>query len=216
MTPERHEQIGELYHRVQALPREQRAAVLDEVCKDDTELRLEVESLIAASDKAGGFMGTAAIDISARSLSAERPPVPRRIGRYELLSLLGRGGMGEVHLAEDVTLQRRVAIKLLPPPLTTDANAVIRFEQEARAASSLNHPNIVTIHEIGAFDGGRFIAMEFVEGQPLSAQVGAPMPVERLVPIAHQLAQALAVAHAAGIVHRDVNPRTSCCGRTAM
>ena len=206
MTPERHEQIGDLYHRVLALPREQRAPVLDEVCKDDPELRLEVESLIAASDKAGGFMGTAAIDISARSLSADHAPIPRHIGRYELLSLLGRGGMGEVHLAEDATLRRRVAIKLLPPPLTTDANAVIRFEQEARAASSLNHPNIVTIHEIGVFDGGRFIAMEFVEGRPLSALVGTPIPVERLVPIAHQLAQALAVAHAAGIVHRDVKP----------
>jgi eukaryotic-like serine/threonine-protein kinase len=206
MTPERHEQIGELYHRVLALPREQWPAVLDEACEDDPELRQEVESLLAASDKAGSFMDTPAIDISARSLSADASSTPRRIGRYELLSLLGRGGMGEVHLAEDTTLRRKVAIKLLPAPLTTDAHAVLRFEQEARAASSLNHPNIVTIHEIGEVDGGRFIAMEFVEGRPLSALVGTPMPLEQLVPIARQLAQALAVAHAAGIVHRDIKP----------
>jgi serine/threonine protein kinase len=206
MTPERHEQIGELYFRVLALPREQWPGVLDEACQDDPELRREVESLLAASDRAGSFMDTPAIDISARLLSQDVSPTPRRIGRYELLSLLGRGGMGEVHLADDATLRRKVAIKLLPAPLTTDAQAVLRFEQEARAASSLNHPNIVTIHEIGEVDGGRFIAMEFVEGQPLSALVGTPMPIAQLVPIARQLAQALAVAHAAGIVHRDIKP----------
>jgi serine/threonine protein kinase len=206
MTPERHEQIGELYHRALELPRERWPALLDEACKDDPELRHEVESLLAAADKAGTFMDTPAIDISARLLNTDVPPAPARVGRYELLSLIGRGGMGEVYLAEDSTLRRKVAIKLLRPPLTADAHALMRFEQEARAASSLNHPNIVTIHEIGAIDDGRFIAMEFVEGQPLSALAGTPMPPDRLLPIARQLAQALSVAHAAGIVHRDIKP----------
>ena len=206
MTPERHQQITDLYNRVLAGPREQWPAVLDEACRDDPELRAEVESLLAANDRAGAFLDTPAIDVGARLLSEDTRRVPDQIGRYRILSLLGRGGMGEVYLAEDPSLRRKVAIKLLPAPLVADAQAVVRFEQEARAASSLNHPNIITIHEIGTLDGGRFIAMEFVEGTPLSALAGSPLSVGQLLPIARQLAQALTVAHTAGIVHRDIKP----------
>ena len=183
MTPERHQQITDLYNRVLESPREQWPSMLDEACRSDPELRAEVESLLAANDRAVAFMDTPALEVGARLLSADSRRVPDRIGRYRILSLLGRGGMGEVYLAEDPSLRRQVAIKLLPAPLLADAQVVVRFEQEARAASSLNHPNIITIHEIGAIDDGRFIAMEFVEGKPLSALVGIPMPIEQLLPI---------------------------------
>ena len=208
MTPDRHRHIGELYHRALTTPDERRSALLDEACANDVDLRSEVESLLAADADAGGFMEAPAVYVAARLVSLDAPPAPASIGRYRLLSVIGRGGMGEVHLAEDSALRRKVAIKLLPAPLIDDEQAVGRFEQEARAASSLNHPNIVTIYEIGTFDDGRFIAMEFVEGQPLSAIVGRPIPPDTLLAIARQLAQALAVAHAAGIVHRDIpSPR---------
>jgi Tol biopolymer transport system component/predicted Ser/Thr protein kinase len=206
MTPERHRQIGELFNRILTHPRDERARILDEACKDDPELRWEVESLLQADAQAGNFIDTPAIDIAARLLSADAGHSPTEVGRYRILSLLGRGGMGKVYLAEDPALGRRVAIKLLHRSLTKDARTVQRFEHEARAASSLNHPNIVTIHETGEVEASRFIVMEFVEGRPLSDFVDSPMPAAQLIPIARQLAQALTVAHAAGIVHRDIKP----------
>ncbi len=114
--------------------------------------------------------------------------------------------MGEVYLAHDSRLGRKVAVKLLRPALTGHADVTRRFEQEARAASSLNHPNIVTIYEIGEFGDRRFLAMEFVEGQSLAALTGRSSPIEWVARIGAQLAQALATAHAAGIVHRDIKP----------
>jgi serine/threonine protein kinase len=206
MTPERHQQISDLYHRVAALPHGQRSSWLDEAAAGDPELRAEVESLLAADEKAGAFLETPALDIAGRLLAEAPLSPPAQVGRYRLLSLLGRGGMGDVYLAEDTALRRNVAVKLLAPGLTSDDRALARFEQEARAASSLNHPNIVTIYESGTAGERRFLAMEFVEGRPLSDWVGRRMPGHMLVPVARQLAQALAVAHAAGIVHRDVKP----------
>jgi tRNA A-37 threonylcarbamoyl transferase component Bud32 len=131
---------------------------------------------------------------------------PDRIDRYKVLSLIGQGAMGEVYLAQDTTLQRQVAIKLLRAELTADAGAVARFEQEARAASSLNHPNIVTVHEIGRAGARHFIAMEHVDGRSLAALIGEPAAPATVREIARQLAEALKVAHAAGIVHRDLKP----------
>src|SRR5499433_133796 len=126
---------------------------------------------------------------------------------YRLLSLLGKGGMGEVHLALDTRLHRKVALKLLPAEFTREAGRVRRFEQEARAASALNHPNILTIFEIGEANGARYIATEFIDGQTLRERLN----VDRLAPaaaldIATQIAAALAAAHEAGIVHRDIKP----------
>jgi serine/threonine protein kinase len=206
MTPERYKKIGEVYHRVLAMPRDARPGLLDDACAGDPELRREVESLLAANDNAGSFMDAPAMEVTARLLHEPPPDAPTRLGRYRVLGVIGRGGMGEVHLAEDTVLGRQVAIKLLRTPLTADAQTLARFEQEARAASSLNHPNIVTIHEIGDIPSGRFIAMEYVEGVPLSALVGRPMSGEKLQAIGRQLAEALAVAHGAGIVHRDLKP----------
>jgi serine/threonine protein kinase/tetratricopeptide (TPR) repeat protein len=130
-----------------------------------------------------------------------------RLGRYEIRSLLGIGGMGEVYLAHDTTLHRAVAIKLLPGHLASDTDRLQRLEQEAYAASSLNHPNILTIHEVGTHDGTHFIATEFVDGESLRHRLThARLELREVLDIGAQIASALGAAHAAGIVHRDVKP----------
>jgi serine/threonine protein kinase/tetratricopeptide (TPR) repeat protein len=137
------------------------------------------------------------------------------VSHYRILEKIGSGGMGEVYLAEDAKLKRQVALKFLPKAMTADPEAKLRFEREAQAAAALNHPNIVTIHEIGEHEGQVFIAMEYVEGQTLkemiSGSVGAnnysPLPIDQIVSIAAQIAAGLAAAHAKGIVHRDVKPQ---------
>jgi serine/threonine protein kinase len=136
------------------------------------------------------------------------PPAPNTaIAHYRLLAPLGAGGMGEVYLAEDTKLGRKVALKLLPEEFTCDAGRVRRFEQEARAASALNHPNILTIFDIGEANGGRYIATEFIDGQTLRERLnGDRLSPQAAVDIASQIAAALAAAHEAGIVHRDIKP----------
>jgi Tol biopolymer transport system component len=130
-----------------------------------------------------------------------------RLGPYEILSPLGAGGMGEVYRARDTRLGREVAIKVLPADLASDPERLARFEKEARSASSLNHPNIVTIHDIGSVDSVSYIAMELVRGEPLRARLlGGPLPARELLGIAVQVADGLAAAHASGIVHRDLKP----------
>src|SRR5919109_876425 len=130
-----------------------------------------------------------------------------RLGRYEIRSLLGTGGMGEVYLAYDISLRRQVAIKLLPAEFTQNKVRLSRFEREAYAASSLNHPNILTIYEIGEHDGHHFIATEYVEGENLRQHISrARMELREVLDVAQQVASALAAAHQAGIVHRDIKP----------
>ncbi|MEK6282992.1 MAG: protein kinase [Acidobacteriota bacterium] len=129
------------------------------------------------------------------------------LGSYRILSTLGRGGMGEVYLAEDSRLGRRVALKLLPSDFTNDPDRLARFEREARAASALNHPNILTIYEVGSFDGRQFIAAEYVEGESLrQRQVHSRLKLNEVLEMTIQVASALAAAHQAGIVHRDIKP----------
>ena len=132
---------------------------------------------------------------------------PTRLGRFEILGLLGTGGMGEVYRARDTRLQREVAVKVLPPGLSSDPARVERFEREARSASALNHPNIVTIHEVAQSDSTSFIVMELVDGKTLRELLYAgPLPLRKLLSIAAQVADGLAKAHAADIVHRDLKP----------
>jgi serine/threonine protein kinase/TolB-like protein/Tfp pilus assembly protein PilF len=128
------------------------------------------------------------------------------ISHYRILSKLGEGGMGEVWLAEDTRLKRKVAIKLLPAELTSDADRVRRFEQEAQAASALNHPNIVTVYDIGDCEAGRFIVMELVAGRTLRSMIAEDISLETLLALGTQMARALSAAHAAGITHRDIKP----------
>src|SRR5438876_7776966 len=130
-----------------------------------------------------------------------------RFDRYEILSLLGKGGMGEVYLAQDTRLRRKIALKLLPAQFTTDPDRVRRFEQEAYAASALNHPNIITIHEIGEVNGTHYIATEFIDGLTLRQQIASRQTtLSGVLEIVTQVASALAAAHAAGMVHRDIKP----------
>src|SRR5512144_667577 len=134
-------------------------------------------------------------------------PERTRLGRYEVLDLLGSGGMGEVYRARDTRLHRDVALKVLPAELSSDPVRLTRFEREARSASALNHPNIVTIYEFGQSDSTCFLAMELVDGKSLREMLHAgSVPLRKLLTIAAQIADGLARAHAAGIVHRDLKP----------
>src|SRR5262245_35904127 len=130
-----------------------------------------------------------------------------RIDRYQIISPIGSGGMGEIYLAQDTRLNRKVAIKLLPERYTQDPERLRRFEQEAQAASALNHPNIITIFEIGEVNGRHFIATEFIEGATLRRRMAlAKMTISEALDIASQVVSALAAAHSAGIIHRDIKP----------
>src|SRR5262245_20026641 len=130
-----------------------------------------------------------------------------QLGPYTVISPLGAGGMGEVWLAEDARLNRKVAIKVLPDSFATDADRLRRFEQEAHATSSLNHPNILTVHDIGNYEGSPYLVSELLEGEVLRAQLnGGPLPVQKAVEYAQQIAAGLAAAHEKGIVHRDLKP----------
>jgi predicted ATPase len=208
MNPEQYEKVADLYHAALEWPPEQRSAFVARACDGNESLRLEVESLLAAHDAAGDFIQTSAMSVTAQSMAddEEAGALTGRAGAYDVRSLIGRGGMGEVYEACDTRLGRRVALKLIRPALTGNPDAVRRFEQEARAASSLNHPNIVTIYEVGNMDGRRFLAMELVEGKSLAALAGRSMDPGAVARIGAQLARALTVAHAAGIVHRDIKP----------
>src|SRR6266699_2085187 len=129
-----------------------------------------------------------------------------KLGRYEIRSKIGEGGMGEVYLARDLELDRTVAIKILPETLASDQQRLQRFIQEARAASALNHPHILTIYEIGVTGNSRFIATEFIDGDTLRPHIGAGMKLAEVLEVAIQTCGALAAAHAAGIIHRDIKP----------
>jgi serine/threonine protein kinase len=213
MKPERWQQLDKLFQSALEREPEQRAAFLDGACAGDEALRREVESLLAASKEAGSFIERPALEVEARSLADEQgnvgaeSMVGKTIGHYRVIALLGLGGMGEVYLAQDNVLGRKVALKLLPAYFTKDTDRLRRFEQEARAASALNHPNIVTIHEIGHDGSFHFIAQEFVEGVTLRTYLGGKrLAFDEALDISMQVASALAAAHAKGMVHRDLKP----------
>jgi serine/threonine protein kinase len=212
MNPERWQQIEAIYQTAWERDAAERAAFLDEACAGDEELRREVESLLAADEQAKeseGFLNQTALQVAAQALAGDtaRSLVGRKIGRYQILSLLGAGGMGEVYLAQDHRLGRKLALKFLPQEFTRDQERVRRFRQEARAASALNHPNIITIFEIDQINDAHFIAAEFIDGQTLRGRLtGGPMKLNEALDVAIQVASALAEAHAAGIAHRDIKP----------
>src|SRR5262245_12802326 len=213
MDAKRWEQIKEIYDRALDLRGDEREGFLAEACAGDDDLRHEVESLLAAHDDAGTFLQSPAVEVAAREIFANEVsyPAPQLIGRelanYRIVSLLGRGGMGEVYLAEDKRLRRKVALKMLPAQFTNNAERVRRFEREASAASATNHPNILTIYEIGQVDGAHYIVTEFIDGQTLRQRMqNAKLSLNEVVDVAIQVAQALEAAHSAGIIHRDIKP----------
>jgi serine/threonine-protein kinase len=209
MKPERWLQIEDLCQAALDRTEEQRASFLDSRCAGDKALRLEVESLLRYQEPANNFIETPALEVAAKLAAADQAPrlVNQQMSHYRTLSLVGAGGMGKVYLAEDINLNRRIALKLLPSEFTRNASRVRRFKQEARALSALNHPNIVTIHEIGAVEETHYIATEFVDGQTVRQQINNEMiSLRDAIEVASQVASALVVAHDAGVVHRDIKP----------
>src|SRR5262245_52205729 len=218
MKPERWKQVEQLYHAALERAPDDREAFLAETCAGDLALRREVEELLGYDCAAESFIQGNALAFEARRLKPEElsQTAPQllpgqRVGAYKILALLGRGGMGVVYRARDERLRRDVAIKVLPASFAHDADRLRRFEQEAHATSALNHPNILTIYEIGeaATERGdiHFIATEFIEGQTVRQQIaGARLKLGSAIDVATQVASALAAAHAAGIVHRDIKP----------
>jgi eukaryotic-like serine/threonine-protein kinase len=209
MTPERWRRVQEVFAGASERSPDSRPGFLDDACRDDPDLLLEVQSLLSALHEASpAFLESPAVE-ALRSVTAPAPPLAAgtRLGPYEILDRLGAGGMGAVYRARDTRLGREVAVKVLPAELASDASRLRRFEKEARSASALNHPNIVTIHDVGFSDGVAWIAMERVDGKTLRQLVSrGALPVKRLLAIATQIADGLATAHAAGIVHRDLKP----------
>jgi len=209
MTPERWKQIEKLLQSALDRTPDQRAVFLDEACAGDEALRKEVESLLESSDEVDAFLKSPVIEDAAALLADEKSNsmFGRAIGHYSILSQLGAGGMGEVYLAQDTRLGRKVALKLLPSFFTKDEQRLRRFQQEARAASALNHPNIITMFDFGQVDSIHFMATEYVEGHTLrAALLGTKMKLVQAIDVAVQVASALAAAHQAGIVHRDIKP----------
>jgi serine/threonine protein kinase/Tol biopolymer transport system component len=207
MIAERWRRIVEAYESVVSHPPASRSKILDEACAGDDELRREVESMLRAREEAGNFLSPEHLQLQIRELSEPDVALGRTFGRYHIQSIIGAGGMGEVYLARDIELDRQVALKVLPAQFTGDKERVARFKREARAASALNHPNIVTIYDIGETRETHYIAAEFVEGITLRDRLAlGPMELEETFDIAIQCARALDAAHQVGIVHRDIKP----------
>ena len=178
-------------------------------CEGDELLRAKVETLLASHQRAGDFIETPAVGIATRIIENGQPDllVGQRIGHYELCARIGAGGMGEVYLATDLTAGRKAALKLLPTRFTSDGERLKRFQQEAHAVVGLNHPNILTVYEIGEDHSTHYIASELIDGETLRHRLARqPMRMDEAVDLAIQVASALAAAHEAGIVHRDIKP----------
>ena len=209
MKAERWKQVNDLFQSAVERAPAERAAFLDEACRGDESLRREVGSLLTSHERSENFIELPAFEVAPELVTSERTNtlVGKLIGHYRIESLVGVGGMGEVYLARDERLGRKAALKLLPDSLTTDETQLSRFKNEARTASSLNHPNILTVYEIGAEGNRQFIATEFIEGITLRVSIGrGRINPHTALEIAVQVASALAAAHEAGVVHRDIKP----------
>src|SRR5947209_4530194 len=209
MTPARLRTIEEIYRTALDQEPDQIRAFLDTACEGDEELRRKVEALLASRERAGDFIETSGVGLATRIIENGQADllVGRTIGHYKLSKRIGTGGMGEVYLATDITAGRKAALKLLPTRFTADAERLKRFQQEAHALVGLNHPNILTVYEIGEDHSTHYIASELIEGETLRQRLmRGRMEVGEAVDVAIQVASALAAAHETGIVHRDIKP----------
>src|SRR5437016_1307105 len=209
MTPARFQTIEEIFRAALDQKPDKVGAFLDKACEGDDVLRRKVEALLASRQRAGSFIETSAIGLATKIIENEQADllVGQTFGHYKISKRIGSGGMGEVYLATDMTAGRKAALKLLPMRFTGDANRLKRFQQEARAVVGLNHPNILTVYEIGEDHSTHYIASELIEGETLRQRlVRGRIEVGEAVDVAIQVASALAAAHEAGIVHRDINP----------
>src|SRR6266508_3049522 len=209
MKPERLQRSDEILQGALELRPEERAVFLDEACAGDEALRQRVESLLLAAQRMDGFMEERMSRV-AGELMMEGPVIAspgQVIGYYKIVVLLDKGGMGEVYLATDTRSGREVALKLLPDSSIRDQQRVRRFQQEAPSILALNHPNIVTIYEIGQTDSAHYIVTERITGETLRRRLArAPLEISEALSIAIEVSKALEATHAAGIVHRDIKP----------
>jgi serine/threonine protein kinase len=213
MNPKRWEQIKTLFESALECEPGRRNAFLHQACAGDESLLKEVQSLLVRQSLGEQLFASPALEAAARAIAEEKADEPqtdlagRSLLHYRILEKIGHGGMGEVYKAWDTHLDRSIAIKVLPPQAMAEADRKRRFVQEAKAASSLNHPNIVQIYDINSDAGVDFIAMEHVGGKTLDRCIeGKGLPVGEALGLGAQIADALAAAHAAGIVHRDMKP----------
>lgn len=209
MTPERWEKVGQIFNSAAEMDTADCEAYLREKCGDDSRLLSEVRSLLDAGNEAGQFISKPIVGSFVPEFveHAKALAPGNSIGHYNIEKAIGSGGMGEVYLATDTNLGRKIALKTLPPSFASDPSFLRRFKNEAQAAASINHPNVATVYSVEEFEGIRFIAMEYVDGKTLdrlTPEGGLAMKtfVEWLEPIAH----ALLAAHKRGIIHRDIKP----------
>src|SRR5213083_2889706 len=209
MTPARLQRVEEIFHAALDQEPDRVGAFLDAACEGDELLRRKVEALLASLQRAGAFIETPVAGIATRITENGQVDllVGRTIGHYKISRRIGTGGMGDVYLATDMTAGRKAALKLLPEHFTSDAERLKRFQQEAHALVGLNHPNILTVYEIGEDHSTHYIASELIEGETLRQRLEhGPMQLREAVDVAIQVASALVAAHETGIVHRDIKP----------
>src|SRR5262252_10199820 len=209
MTPARFQTIEEIFLGAMDQEPEKIGQFLDTACNGDEVLRHKVEALLNSRQRAGRFIETSAVGLATRIIQNGQTSslVGQTIGHYKISEPIGTGGMGEVYLATDVVAGRKAALKLLPVQFTHDPDRLKRFQQEAHAVVALNHPNILTVYEIGEDQSIHYIASELIEGETLRDRLMRErMQLSEAVDVAIQVASALAAAHQAGIVHRDIKP----------
>ena len=206
------QELDRIFAEAREMPVGDQAEFIARACGTNAGLRAEAESLLSASNLTGDFMARPAIDRLAQVLAADGLNLQpgRRIGAYTIVRQLGFGGAGEVWRAKDERLGRDVAIKVLLPHLSTDAEKLRRFAEEARAAGTLNHPNILTVYDVGEHDGTPYLVSECLEGRSLRERLKAgPMAVSEATSVALGVAQGLVAAHERGIIHRDLKPENT-------
>jgi len=209
LIAERWQRLERIFHAAQPLAAEDRESLVARECDSDEALRDEVLALLAAADHSGEFLSQSALEALARAMAADPPTFQagERLGAYVIRELVGSGGAGEVWRASDERLARDVAIKVLLPHLLQDRERVLRFEHEARTAGALNHPNILSVYDLGERDGAPYIVSEYVEGESLRDRLrGGALPIGTALEIALQIVRGLEAAHARGVVHRDLKP----------
>jgi serine/threonine protein kinase len=213
MNPERWGQVKQIYDSALGLNSGPRDEFLRKACAGDDALLKEVASLLATKESSEGMFDSPALEVVAKALAQEKAGqttenlIGQTLSHYRIEKKIGEGGMGEVYLAQDTALTRKVALKFLPPEMQKDPVARKRFLREARSAAALDNPYICSIHEVGEFEAGAFIVMEYIDGETLLEKLRrGPLRLNQVLHIASEIAEALQTAHGRGIVHRDLKP----------